>query len=379
MIKMRKRTLFFVICLSVAPLCGAQSVSEEQEPSTSGGGKASTEKSDERMAAFTTADYPVTKTDNVYHLVYFNDGRLFLTAFFHAEDTLFNRWGVYALVAEPDGTTHWYTHEIDGKDVEYREDYLYVSDGKNTVEGGGGVYSVRYYFDDFACNLFFTNVIPEWKSGDGIHYLSKKKNHFEERILTSPWSSVSGYIKFDDKKIDVTGQGYGEKSLSVVPFHKIGPLQYTFRLYSPNSEPWEDRWHISLLDIMAHNDYGSTRYSRLLCAHANELLFSTGDYTVTMDDFDSIEGIPYEYPRTMRLNAISTNYSLRGTYKVDKMYSYTDVMEEVPPIVRGLLLLFIDRPVYFRSLGHFRGILKKPNGETEFLELYGPAEYIIVR
>lgn len=374
-----KRVLVVIILfVLLAPLCGAQEASSGSAPSASSG-STSASGAAENIEPFSSEPFPVTKTDNIYHLVYFNDGWIFITALFHAKDNLFNRWGVYVVVAEPDGTSHWYKHEIEKEDVEFREDYLYISDGTNTIEGGGGVYSVRYYFDDFSCNLFFTNVIPSWQKDDGIHYLSKEKNHFEQRVLTSPWSRVGGHITIDGKRIEVTGQGYGEKSLSVVPFHKTGPLQYSMRLYSPNSVPWEKRWHISILDITADESYGSDRYSRLLCFHAEELLFFTEDYTMRMRDFDSVEGIPYEYPRVMELNAISTEYSIRGTFTAEKMFSYTDVMTEVPPIVRGLLLLFIDRPVYFRSMGRFQGTITMPNGETQSLNLYGPTEYVIVR
>lgn len=82
---------------------------------------------------------------------------------FHYKGGLFDRWGIYALVTDPEGRAYWYTHEMDASEVVIREDYLYVSDGHNTVEGNKGSYVVQYDFEGFSCNLFFTNLLNPWR------------------------------------------------------------------------------------------------------------------------------------------------------------------------------------------------------------------------
>ncbi|TFG62599.1 MAG: hypothetical protein E4H36_07625 [Spirochaetales bacterium] len=114
-------------------------------------------------------------------------------------------------------------------------------------------------------------------------------------------------------------------------------------------------------------------------AHGNKWVFTTYDYTLTPSDFYSPPDMPYSYPGKVKLYAKNGDYELQGEYKTGILFNVTDVINEIPFIIRPLVLLFVQRPIYFRFLGEFTGTIRLPDGSVEQLHLYGPYEYVIVR
>ena len=151
------------------------------------------------------------------------------------------------------------------------------------------------------------------------------------------------------------------------------------RVYSPEGTDPNDSWHIHMVDILTHPDYGSNRMPRLIVIRGQDYLFATKDYTIEPLDFVFHDDIPYSYPKRLHIFSNTQGYILEGEYSSQKIFNFTDVFAEAPLWLRLILLLFLDRPVYFRCLGEFRGKLTLPDGSTERLHLYGPYEYVIVR
>jgi len=299
---------------------------------------------------------------------------------FHMKSNLFDKWGIYALVSDPEGNSRWYTYEMDGRKIVFETDYLYITDGENTFSGREDVFKLDCNFDNFSCDLTFENVLPSWKGDDGYVYLDKEENLFEFRVVISPWAKVKGTINMNGEKIYINdGYGYGEKSLVINPITKLNPLLYAIRVYSTEDVPWKDRWHIHVLESVAHPEYNSKRIPRMIVARGGEWVFTTPDYTIEPFDYGSLEGIPYSYPKRVRIESEANDYKLSGVYTSRVFFDYTDVFAEIPPILRAIIKLFFNRPVYFRNLGDFKGTLTKPDGEVVDLNLTGPYEYIVVK
>ena len=329
--------------------------------------------------AFSSDRYRFTKNEGVYFMSRFNDGWVFMMNLFWFDSPLFNTWGIYVLVTDPQGETFWTNHELQNNDVTYSTDYLYVSDGKNEVYGRDNTYHIKINVKRFSCDLVFQNILPPWKPGDGVYYLSGGGEAFQHRIIHSPWAWVKGSIRIEGKTIEVTGQGYGEKTLTINPLTKLNPLLYSMRIYSTEETGQEDRWHIGLLDIEIHPSYGSKRIPRLVVCHGQEYIFATQNYTIKPLDFVYSEDITYAYPRRLHISAFNKGYTLEGEYVSRKLYSYVDVLAELPLWFKAILLIFLDRPVYFRCLGEFHGTLVMPDGSIESLHLHGPYEYVVVK
>jgi hypothetical protein len=298
---------------------------------------------------------------------------------FHYRGGLLDRWGIYALVTDPEGRSYWYTHEMDASEVVIREDYLYVSDGHNTVQGNKGAYVVQYDFEGFSCNLFFTNRLNPWRAGNGILYFDKRQEIFEHRVVNSPWADVNGKMHIEGKTVDVAGQGYSEKSLTVAPISKTQPYMHALRVFSKPGTPEQKRWYLSILDFVTHESMDSKRYSRLFMGKSNEWVLATPHYTIELGDFIEEEGLPYTYPRTFTVTAETQGYFLEAEFESRVLFDFTDILSELPKVVKTFILLFIDRPVFFRMLGTLEGTLVCPDGEIVHLSLSGAYEYVVVK
>ena len=90
-----------------------------------------------------------------------------------------------------------------------------------------------------------------------------------------------------------------------------------------------------------------------------------------------VSHLPYEYPLRFRLIGEGAGYQLSGIYTTTSLINTTDILAELPTILRRLVLIFVERPVYYRTIGLFEGVLTHPDGRDEAVTLYGPYEYVI--
>ncbi len=336
--------------------------------------------------SFTNKTFKHAITESVYCVCTFGDGWVFMTNYFRVVGDLVNRRGIYVLVADPDGNTYWKTHEIKESDFIIRDRHLYVSDGTNTIQGDGMSYAVSYDFNDFSCNLFFRNRLPPWKAEDGVVYFDDKEEMFEQRVVNCPWAEVTGTITIGDKEMRVTGHGYSEKSLHVAPITLYQPTMHSMRVFSPrdlgdvpSGGEKEALRSISLFDFTTLPRFDSKRLSRLFIAEDDEWLLATPEYSLEPADFVKEDDLPYAYPQTIHVEAHTQGYDLEGSFQSEFLFDFTDILSEVPAVLRAIILLFVDRPVYFRLIGWFEGTLTRPDGSVTELKLYGPYEYIVVK
>ena len=330
--------------------------------------------------AFTSEQYTHAKNQSVFMMARFDNGWILMMSYFGFKAGIVNNWGIYVSLSDPEGNDYFTKQKLKTKDIVFSEDSLFISDGTNIIEGKGGSFRVIMDTDEFSCDLVYQNIIPPWKPGDGYDYYDAEKTAFDKRAVISPWAEVYGSFSFNEISLKaVSGQGFAEKQLTVNPFTKLNETTYTMRLFSSPDTPEEDRWHLGILENYLHEDYGGDRQPRLTFAHNDEWVFTTREYEIHPFDYKTHEDLPYTYPSKVRVVCSQGGYSLDGTYIATKLYNYTDIMDELPPFFRSFLLLFIDRPVYFRCLGEFMGIVTYPDGRTEYLHLVGPYEYIVVK
>jgi hypothetical protein len=332
-----------------------------------------------RELAFSDDNFDFPKNDSIFFLSRFNDGWIMMLSVFRIKAFLVDRWGIYAVVSEPDGTSHWAKYEMKHREVVYDTERLFITDGRNTIEGGPETCRVRCDIDGFSCDLVFENLLPPWKPGDGTEYYTPDRRTFQFRAISSPWANVEGELTAGGKTVSVTGDGFGEKALIICPFSKFNPYTYSLRLYSDPALKQEERWHIEMLESIMHDDHGGRRIPRLIVAKGGDWLLTTRQYTLTPSD-SVIEGdLPFGYPRRLKLTFEADGYSLEGVYKARKLFNYTDVLDEIPPEFRSLVAALMKRPVYFRCLGAFEGRLTLPDGSVQELRLFGPYEYVVAK
>lgn len=330
-------------------------------------------------AAFTHEEFEHVRNQSVFAMAQFDNGWVLMMSFFGVKAGVVNNWGIYVGVSDPEGNGYFYKYKIRNRDIQFSEDRLYVTDGVNIVRGENGFYNFAIDIDGFSCNLTYLNILPEWKPGDGLDYYDEEKTAFDQRAVISPWANVQGRITVNGTSMSVTGEGFAEKQLTINPFTKLNPLTYTLRLFSPPEVPREERWHLGLLENYTHEDYGYDRLPRLNLAKGTDWIFTSQNYTVEAYDFRSHPDVPHKYPARLKISCSENGYTLEGTYSSTHLFNVTDIIGELPKFLQRFVLLFMDRPVYYRCIGEFYGIITFPNGEREFIRLLGPYEYIIVK
>ena len=329
--------------------------------------------------AFSHQKYGPTKNESIFFMSYFNDGWVLMFQLFHIKTKVYEKWGIYALVADPSGTPQWITYDIPKKDVTIDEGYLYISDGNTRIEGRGMHYELECDIPGFSCDLVFDNVVPPWKPGSGYLPYTEDEKLFQYKAVFIPWGKVSGHLTFEGQEIDVQGHGYGEKTLFVNPLGRFQPYLHAIRVFSPLETPDEERLFIGIYDAVFAKAYDFRKSSRLTVALGSEWLFTTREYKlepveITMPDF-----APYEYPSALQLACEYDGYILEGVFRQSTFFHFTDVLESLPGIIRQFILLFMKRPVYFRYVAEFEGRLMEPDGSVIDLELSGPYEYVVAQ
>ncbi len=325
-----------------------------------------------REMAFTSGNIGATKNESIYLWVYSPGGVVFLFSFFHVDTLLFDRWGMYALVADPEGNVYWITDTPQPRSIWYADDYLSITDGEMFFSGRGGRYRLTGGFEGLSCDISLESRLPAWKPGTGRLDYTQDGSSFQFRVLVVPWARASGTIEVDGKRFSINGHGYVSKTRFSNPLTRFAPYIHSLKLY-------DDDTFLYMLDVTLNEAYDNRVVPMLVLAHKNRWLFTTRNYAYTVESYAEDDELPYPYPKTIRVVAEDKGYRLEGVYRESRRLNVTDVFAELPQLVRNMLDMILSRPVFFRAIGAFSGTLTYPDGTIRRLELDGPYEYTVVR
>lgn len=113
-----------------------------------------------------------------------------------------------------------------------------------------------------------------------------------------------------------------------------------------------------MLESFTDASYGSAAIPVLVVAKGSTWLFTTKDFTNSGTTLEP----PYPFPECLGLSAEDRGWTLDGQFVSSRMYDATDVFQEIPVVIRSFVSLFLKRPVWYRIVGEFRGLLKSPDG-----------------
>jgi hypothetical protein len=375
------------------------------------------------------------RNESLYLTGRFNGGWAITIGFFGWSQGFLQGWGLYALVAEPDGTSHYARSAVSGRNVRLSGDRLRIQAGDNLIEGSRGWTRVRLALDGISCDLRFRNLLPPWKPGDGLAYLTEDQSVNLRVVVPAPWAELSGVLKVGGRTVPVRGDGYADLSVMRSPPDRTNSPVLCLRALSPEGIPAEERprgerWFLSAVEHLTHPAYGSRRVAALILARGGETpepgmatcgeshggreppgdeeptggrapadewgqpdgspssggpssgcrwVLTTPRFSLDKRDLARVEGVPYPYPTRLALRAEDRGYLLEGEIRITRLYYVTDLFADLPGLVRAIALTFSDRSVIFRFQAEFRGTLYAPTGEVQPLRLSGLGEYLVSR
>ena len=324
--------------------------------------------------AFTFAKTPHAKNESVFVMGYFNDGWVFMFSLFHIDSKVLDRWGMYALVADPTGRKYWRTVTPDEKDIDMADGSLAYNDGVNVLRNDEDTFIMSCSFDGFACNLRFEKRIDEWTPGSGTEIYGDDGT-YQYKAVFAPLADLTGTITVDDLQIEVKGEGYAEKTLFVNPLARQQPYLHALRLYG---DAGDADVHIGIHQVVLHKAYNNREIKRLVVARDDTWVITTQEYQFEPTGYARLESSPYEYPSSFRLTVEENGYRIDGKITQRLFFDTTDVFANLPTWVRKILTVFFKRPVFYRYVAELEGKMTYPDGTVRPLRLSGPYEYVVV-
>jgi hypothetical protein len=328
--------------------------------------------------AFTTEKFAHAKNESIFVMGYFNDGWVVMFSVFHIDAKVLDRWGMYLLVAEPGGKSYWRTETPAEKDIVMGSDHFSYSDGTTYIEDSEERLVLRCSIDGIYCDLVLDKRMPAWKPGTGKEEYTDDGDAFQRKAVLVPLADLSGTITVGEKAVTVSGRGYAERTLFVNSLTRHQPYLHALRLYTPQETADDESLHIGLHQAVLSKAYGSREITRLVVARDDTWLFTTRDYVFEPLSYYLPDFSPYEYPVRFRLSAQKNGYTLEGVLEERVFFHFTDIFSSLPKWARAILVVFFERPVFYRYVADFSGTLTDPDGTVRSLTMSGPFEYVVV-
>lgn len=307
-----------------------------------------------------------------------DDGTFFVINLFHWQFSFLHSWGLQVLVTDGAGRLFKYDGGLPDEVKADSSTGFHHRFGEDVFASAGNGYWVKLDLQDFSCDLHIRNLIPAWKPGDGWAFLDETHTAYAHYAVPCPLATVSGSMSSFGHVRSVAGMCTWDSSLFVQPLARPNSPEYSLRAFDASEEPPGDRLFVDMLESYTNASYGTVAIPFLIVARGNSWLFTTKDFTLVPSDWTALREPPYPFPASYRLSAVGRGWRLEGQFVSSRMYNATDVFQEIPPVIRGFVSLFLKRPVLYRMVGELHGRLRSPEGKDLTLSMPAHVEYVVV-
>jgi hypothetical protein len=288
--------------------------------------------------------------------------------------------GLLVIAAPPAGEPFVLETRIDPDRLEEAHDRLELRFGENLIAGSREGTRVRLEFPDFSCDLTLRNLLNPWHPGDGYLYPARRRDVYTRHAVVAPFAAVSGRLTVRGREVPATGWSYADRGLVVLPLQRMNQEEFSFRVFGPGQDDTDGTpWMLSLLESVTARSYGSRRVGSLLAARGGEWVLATDEHSFTPEEYRGEPGVPFPYPRRMRIQAARDGSRVEGEFVVDRLIYLNDILKKLPPVFREVVEALIRRPVIYRLAGTFYGTYEAPDGTRQSLLLPGQGEYAVFR
>jgi hypothetical protein len=327
------------------------------------------------------SDIPYVKdwqSRSFYFVGRLDDGLLFVINLFRWQFSFIRSWGLGVIVTDGSGKVFSYEGSLPEPDAS-RPAGFHFSFPDILFDGSGGQYRVRITLPGFSCDLLLNNILGPWKPGSGMVYFTEQNDFYNRYTVPSPWAQVEGQMTALGRTTQAHGQCFWDSTISATPLSRPNTPMYVFRAFSPPGAATEDSTFIDMLVSYTDPSFGPIVMPMLLVARGGAWAFTARDFSLTPDSWRTPVDPPYPYPGRYRLSASGGGYTLEGDFTALPAYHVTDIFARIPRLLRGFVSAFLRRPVIYRMLGSFDGLLRLPDGSQRALSLPGQGEYVIVK
>jgi len=291
---------------------------------------------------------------------HFEDGSYFYGYFFNYKFASYKKWGVTAVVINPDGKRYIERVELPSKDLRFSRDSIDLRFGSFWQNGEYPAYRFHVDTPGFLADLTYKNLVPPFIPGDGYTWYDAGKKTFLKNVAFCPWGEVAGIIGVGGKRRQVKGQGYADHDHANQIFTKQIKEMHTYRGWPADPD---NGYSISFVEYIGGPQYSGLRARWLILMKKGSIVMATRDFTVTRSNFVKDDSTGFEYPQRWQLEARAPGGTLVGGWKKSKLIDVLDVFNELPAPLQPIARSFFTRPVFYRMTGTFEGLFN--SGEDQ--------------
>jgi len=244
-------------------------------------------------------------------------------------------------------------HDFPGIDnFEASVDTIDVKTGNNFVKGDLSKIVIHFEKDDVKADLTFTSKVPASRGGSGKLYYDSNKEKYFAWLAAIPFGEVEGSLVYDDKEMEVTGEGYHDHNWGNVSLNKVMTQWYWGRAKI-------DEYTLIFSEMLASPKFGSVKIPVIYLSKGKDLLspshFETMDLTASKWVRHS-GGRDYPEKIIIDVAQKKTQIKLRITDPVilEEMYFLEDerLQDAIPWYIRSIARIF-TKPCYLRFNAKF--------------------------
>jgi len=266
------------------------------------------------------------------------------------------KWGITVSVADPKNNYFIGKAEIDPTLMKFDPNSAEISFKDSYIKGRNPNYHIHYVTDKVTVDLNYKSRVGVWApAGAGRFKLGAEGKYYYNWAMGAPWADVTGSITINGKTYPVEGQGYVDHGHWSVPYNKHNPIWEGFQAWT--WEPLDGHmWSVQVFDVITHPAFGGKRLGVALVIMDDRILCATPKYKITPGDFrrDSRTGV--EFPWRFTVNTWpDAPCSISGVSNAKYSWEILDIFDELPAYLRPIIKKFLNRPVYLRAFGEFKG------------------------
>lgn len=296
--------------------------------------------------------------EHIFLIGFFDEGfEMFSTIFVFKYGPLL-RYGYYSFLYENSTKKTWFASgECDEKARKLSHDSLNIECG-DIIKFNGKWPNWTYKLNarEFQADLKFTAMIPSFDVGKC--YYSPDKSVFIDTKVFNPRGKISGTLTTDGKVRNVGGNSYGDHNLMNTPPLKQGPFMLALRIFPDNKTPPGEQLYINVSSGKLHEKFGGGYDKYIFVARGSEIVGFTRNLDVQQVKVATHAESGYKYVQQASVKANGSNFNVTGMFTVDRVIESMDIYKFLPVWARRIAEKFWNRPIYFRFLGTFEGIVE---------------------
>ena len=198
-----------------------------------------------------------------------------------------------------------------GQENSVSPDRCLVRMGDMLAEDTGNGYRLVMDMKELAIDVTITNLVPSWKCGSGVLWADQDSGAVTGWTVAVPRGNVKGTLRVEGEAMAVTGQGYHDHNYGTAEMDNPFWGWYWGRIFDPK--------YTLIYGWVIPKDPEMPVTSPFMLAKGNEIVLSTDQWTMTVEESQKDEQYGFDMPMRLRLTCDGPGVSLDGVLVTNRV------------------------------------------------------------